>query len=79
MKTNMKNVSNNSGLVVDCRGVPFRPGDLIFSANYDYVPYVVEGVDQDQHVIFISQRDGISGRIIRCVRPRWFQIFKSAK
>ena len=76
----MKKSGKFSGPVVDCRGVPFHPGDLIFSANYGYSPYVVEGVDQDQHAIFISRRDGkVAGRIFRSFRPRWFQIFKSAK
>ena len=72
----MKTHKSYKTSLVDQFGRPFRPGDLVFAANYDYVPYVVEGVDQEQRVIFISRRGADNGRILRCSRPRWFQIFK---
>lgn len=63
-------------MVLDRTGVPFRKGDVIFSANFDYVPYIVEGVDQEQKLIFIRRRDGVRRHLFACSKPRWFQIFK---
>lgn len=73
-----KAIKFSGSSVVDQFGRPFRAGDLVFAANYDYVSYVVEGVDQQQGVIFISRCGSVDGRILRCSRPRWFQIVKKA-
>lgn len=62
-------------MIIDRTGIPFRKGDIVFSANFDYVPYVVEGIDQEQKLIFI-RRLHRGRKIISCSKPRWFQIFK---
>lgn len=62
--------------VVDKFGRPFHPGDLVSAAKYDYVPYIIEGVDQQQGVIFISCYGSADARILRCSSPRLFQVFK---
>ena len=69
-----KAIKSSKSPVVDQFGHPFRPGDLIFSANFAYVLYVVHGVDQEQGVIFIHRRGVDNGHTFRCSKPRWFQI-----
>ena len=71
-----KAIKSSKSPVVDQFGRSFRPGDIIFSANFEYVPYVVHGVDQDQGVIFIHRLGADNGHTFRCTKPRWFQIFK---